>query len=31
MQAVVTIRLYGYVDMNTINKGKGDEIINKFY
>jgi hypothetical protein len=22
MQAVVTIRLYGYMDTNTINKGK---------
>jgi hypothetical protein len=30
MQAVVTIRLYGYIDMNTINKGKRDEVINKF-
>jgi hypothetical protein len=22
--------LYGYIDMNTINKGKRDEVINKF-
>jgi hypothetical protein len=30
MQAVVTIRLYGYMDMNSVNKGKRDEIIKKF-
>jgi hypothetical protein len=27
MQAVVIIRLYGYMDTNTINKGKGEEIV----
>jgi hypothetical protein len=31
MQAVVTIRLYRYMDMNSVNKGKRDEIIKKFY
>jgi hypothetical protein len=31
MQAGVTIILYGYMDMNTINKGKRDEIIKIFY
>ena len=27
MQAVVIIRLYGYMDTNTIKKGKGEEIV----
>ena len=27
MPAVVTIRLYGYIDTYTINKGKRDKII----
>jgi hypothetical protein len=31
MQAGVTIILYGYMDMNTINKGKRDEIIKNCY
>jgi len=29
MKVVVTIRLYGYVDTNTTNKRKRDEIICK--
>ena len=29
-QVVVTIRLYGYMDTNTINKGKRDKI-KKFF
>jgi hypothetical protein len=28
MKAVVTIRLYGYMNTKTIKKGKRDEIIN---
>ena len=27
MQAVVIIRLYRYMDTNTINKGKGEEMV----
>jgi len=30
-QAVVTIRLYEYMDTNLLNKGKRDEIIKKLY
>ena len=29
MKVVVTIRLYGYMDTNTINKGKRDALIRK--
>ena len=29
MQYIVTFRLYGYLNMNTINKGKNDEILLK--
>jgi len=29
MEVVVTIRLYGYMDTNTINKGKRDVLIRK--
>jgi hypothetical protein len=29
MKVVVTIRLYGYMDTNTLNKGKGDVLIRK--
>jgi hypothetical protein len=29
MKVVVTIRLYGYMDTNTINKGKRDVLIRK--
>jgi len=31
MQAVVTIKLYAYMDTNMINEGKVDEIITKFH
>ena len=31
MQVVVTKKLYGYMDTNTINEGKRDEIVKKFY
>jgi len=31
MQVVVIIRLYGYMDTNTINKGKRNEITKKLY
>ena len=31
MQVVVTKQLYGYMDTNTINEGKRDEIVKKFY
>jgi hypothetical protein len=31
MQVLVTIRLYGDMDTNTLNKGKRDEIIKRFY
>ena len=30
MQAGVTIRLYGFMDMNMINKGEQDEKIKNF-
>jgi hypothetical protein len=30
MKVVVIIILYGYMDMNTLNKGKRDEIIKTF-
>ena len=29
MQYIVTFRLYGYLNTNTINKGKSDEILLK--
>ena len=29
MQYIVTLRLYGYLNTNTINKGKSDEILLK--
>ena len=29
MKVVANIRLYGYMDTNTMNKGKRDEIICK--
>jgi len=31
MQAGVTIRLYGYMDMNTIDDENRDEMIKKYY
>ena len=31
MHVVVTIRLYGYMDTNTINIGQRNEIIKKCY
>jgi len=30
MQIAVTIRLYGYMDTNTLNKVKQNEVIKKF-
>ena len=31
MQADASIRLYGYLDMTKLNKGKRDEIIKIFF
>jgi hypothetical protein len=31
VQVAVTIRLYGYMETNTINKGKRDEIVKNLF